>query len=79
MAKQGLDTQKNFRLKGIKLKDRDSIIFLYYFFVIKMVQAHAKREERITLSPVALLFLGVRGLQAHQRLNVIFEPILYGS
>ena len=76
MAKQGLDTQQNFRSKGIKLKDRDSIIFLYYFFVIKMVQ---RREERITLSPVALLFLGMRGLQAHQRLNVTFEPILYGS
>ena len=61
---------------GIKLKDRDSIIFLYYFFVIKMVQAHAKREEGIKLSPVGLLFLSMRGFQAHQRLNVIFEPIL---
>ena len=61
---------------GIKLKDPDSIIFLYYFFVIKMVQAHAKREEGIKLSPVGLLFLSMRGFQAHQRLNVIFEPIL---
>ena len=60
----------------MKLKDRDSNIFLYYFFVIKMVQAHAKREEGIKLSPVGLLFLSMRGFQAHQRLNVIFEPIL---
>ena len=44
--------------------------------MIKMVQGHAEREEGIKLSPVGLLFLSMRGFQAHQRLNVIFEPIL---